>query len=264
MDEILIEEKKYVSSKRAAKITGYAKDYIGQLCREGRVPARLVGRSWYVLETAIQDHRFGDTSDVPMKNEKKATRPEESATAFPSTWEAPRYEASSAVELLPSVNRLQSTETLTHADTREDSEISSHLQDSWRAWFERIEPAIPDDMPDMPSPEPVKILEREADMPESEEDKGVEIPIRSVYEPIITESLPPIAVVVEPQRGEGRPVYQEERRGKRSLLMPMQLAGMFFAFIMAIMAIIGSGYFDTYIISSGQASVITGVSIYNK
>ena len=64
MDEILIEEKKYVSSKRAAKMTGYAKDYIGQLCREGRVPARLVGRSWYVLETAIQDHRFGTTDET--------------------------------------------------------------------------------------------------------------------------------------------------------------------------------------------------------
>src|SRR3989344_813513 len=189
MDEILIEEKKYVSSKRAAKMTGYAKDYIGQLCREGRVPARLVGRSWYVLETAIQDHRFGDMGGESVKSKKEAARSESSPTAFPSAWEAPRYEASS-VEFLPSFNRLQSTETPIPAETRDDNEFSQRLQDSWRAWFDSAEP-------------------------------------------IITESLPPIAVAVEPQqRGEERPIYQEERRGKRSLLIPMQLAGMFFAFIM--------------------------------
>jgi len=91
MDEIVIGEKKYISSKQAAKETGYAKDYVGQLCREGRVPARLVGRSWYVLETAIQDHRFGN----PSHDSDEAVVPE-SPTAPPplETWEFPRYEAS--------------------------------------------------------------------------------------------------------------------------------------------------------------------------
>lgn len=60
MDELLIGDEKYISTKRAAKITGYAKDYVGQLCREGRVSARQVGRAWYVLETAIKEHRFGE------------------------------------------------------------------------------------------------------------------------------------------------------------------------------------------------------------
>ena len=50
--------RQYVSSKRAAKITGYAKDYVGQLCREGRVSARLVGRNWYVLESSIREAPF--------------------------------------------------------------------------------------------------------------------------------------------------------------------------------------------------------------
>jgi hypothetical protein len=59
MDEITIGEQKYVSSKRAALITGYAKDYVGQMCREGRIEARLVGRNWYVREAALRDHRFG-------------------------------------------------------------------------------------------------------------------------------------------------------------------------------------------------------------
>src|SRR3989344_3577258 len=105
MDEILIGEKKYVSSKQAAKMTGYAKDYVGQLCREGRVPARLVGRSWYVLESAIQDHRFGgDAVD---------TRPVQSSPAISltHTWESARYESSdAATDTLPSLNRLQKVE----------------------------------------------------------------------------------------------------------------------------------------------------------
>src|SRR3989338_10751365 len=116
MDEILIEEKRYISSKRAAKMTGYAKDYIGQLCREGRVPARLVGRSWYVLEAAIQDHRVGAT-DVEHEKTEQAVSPtpaeptiESSKPGLPSTWEPPRYETPSD-ELLPSINRLKKADT---------------------------------------------------------------------------------------------------------------------------------------------------------
>ena len=109
MEEIFIEEKKYISSKRAAKITGYAKDYIGQLCREGRVPARLVGRNWYVLETAIQDHRFGDSEVIELKENAKIAS---SVPVLPPTWETPRYESSPE---------------------------SEGAQDSWRAWFDRFD-----------------------------------------------------------------------------------------------------------------------------
>lgn len=53
MDELEIKGKKYISSRRAAELTGYAKDYIGQLVRAGKVPGTRVGRSWYVDEGAI-------------------------------------------------------------------------------------------------------------------------------------------------------------------------------------------------------------------
>ncbi len=39
-------------------MTGYTKDYVGQLCREGKIIAQLVGRNWYILETSIHKHRF--------------------------------------------------------------------------------------------------------------------------------------------------------------------------------------------------------------
>lgn len=60
MNELTLDGKKYISSKRAAEITGYAKDYVGQLAREGYVVATMVGRSWYVLESSINAHRFGN------------------------------------------------------------------------------------------------------------------------------------------------------------------------------------------------------------
>ena len=111
MDEILIEEKRYISSKRAAKITGYAKDYIGQLCREGRVPARLVGRSWYVLETAIQDHRFGNQEvELPVP-------------------ESPKYEAS-PVEILPPVSRSDEVNEETVTPPAGDGEDNEDIENS--------------------------------------------------------------------------------------------------------------------------------------
>ncbi|MBI2048070.1 MAG: hypothetical protein HYT27_02930 [Parcubacteria group bacterium] len=49
-------EKKYVSSRRAAEIFGYAPDYIGQLCRRGKLECRLIGRGWFITETSLSKH----------------------------------------------------------------------------------------------------------------------------------------------------------------------------------------------------------------
>lgn len=53
MDELEIQGKKYISSKRASELTGYAKDYVGQLARGGKVAGTRVGRAWYVDEVSI-------------------------------------------------------------------------------------------------------------------------------------------------------------------------------------------------------------------
>lgn len=56
MEELEIKGQKYISSKRAAEITGYASDYVGQLARAKKVQATRVGRSWYVSEYDILKH----------------------------------------------------------------------------------------------------------------------------------------------------------------------------------------------------------------
>lgn len=131
MDEILIEEKKYVSSKRAAQITGYAKDYIGQLCREGRVPARLVGRSWYVLDSAIQDHRFGAESVSPTATAQEKGPGKIEAT---KTWGTPLYATTEPLNpSAPPINRLQKGI---------GAEEPKDLQELWKNWFDHFQGSV--------------------------------------------------------------------------------------------------------------------------
>lgn len=127
MDELIIGEKTYLSSKRAAKITGYAKDYVGQLCREGRVEARLVGRNWYVLESSIREHRFGvaGESEAVVSEIQEVEAPAQEIPAI--TWSAPRYEVEEpkvVPALLPK-----------DPEVLEARKVVSEMQDAWKEWF---------------------------------------------------------------------------------------------------------------------------------
>lgn len=217
MDELTIDEKKYISSKRAAQITGYAKDYIGQLCREGRVPARLVGRNWYVLESAISDHRFGPPEPIPASapapapaagapavGAREESRPGHTASRqgsvveLPQTWEAPRY-ASIDPEPLPQLNRMEQMEA--EAEPAAAEELAEPFMDSWRNWFDHIAEIAPETKHQGASPqgpneaEATRIQEPkpqeglpapEEQMPEEE----INIPIHTVYDLPPRELLP--------------------------------------------------------------------------
>lgn len=133
MDEITIGDKTYISSKQAAKITGYAKDYVGQLCREGRVEARLVGRNWYVLDSAIREHRFGKDDEV-----EQVVVPAEPAIDRVSTWQKPQYIAETPV-LVPDFTN-KTAETI-------GSPAIADMQSAWREWFDEKklpQAALPD------------------------------------------------------------------------------------------------------------------------
>ncbi len=241
MDELVIGEKKYISSKQAAKATGYAKDYIGQLCREGRVPARLVGRSWYVLESAIHDHRFGDPKTAPV---------------LPSALQSPRYMAVTT-EMLPSVNRLKDDVSSSMSEWKEE-EVSKRLQDTWQAWFDTFEGVANASVVD--------------DDTEVEESKGyTPVSIRAIhnsqYQPLPTfeESAPHHHVeVAEESNQEELNTSRREPKMARRGFKTIQMAGILVALIMAITAAFGSGYLDTYIISNSTARVMAGVILYQK
>lgn len=274
MDEILIDEKKYVSSKRAAKATGYAKDYIGQLCREGRVPARLVGRSWYVLESAIHDHRFG-TQKIEGEISKKEQIVKESPLKFQSTWESPRYEAAT-IDVLPSINRLRSLEEgskaskTTSQELLGQKEVVEHLQNSWNSMLNKestaADPEVSDQTVDNQKGEAIRSVSE--DRPSiTLEDEGEPVPVHTIYE------LPPENLLPLKKENQSPDAYREgelkertttaKRIGVRIARLAVLMA-LFLAVFFAAVAILGSGYVDNIVTSFKQVHEISGINVYNK
>jgi hypothetical protein len=109
MDELDVGGKKYISSKRASEITGYAKDYIGQLARSGKVAGTRFGRAWYVDEAALMKHLGKDAPEQTLPSAPTVFETAISPSALqaaqkpllthhlinprtlPSTWSAVRY-----------------------------------------------------------------------------------------------------------------------------------------------------------------------------
>lgn len=54
---ISFDGKDHISASRAAKITGYHPDYVGQLARSGAIISRQVGNRWYVDRAALLTHK---------------------------------------------------------------------------------------------------------------------------------------------------------------------------------------------------------------
>lgn len=57
MDTVSLDGVEYVKASVAAKQFRYTADYIGQLCRNKKIDARLVGRTWFVNVASIKDHK---------------------------------------------------------------------------------------------------------------------------------------------------------------------------------------------------------------
>jgi hypothetical protein len=276
MDELLIDEKKYVSSKQAAKITGYAKDYIGQLCREGRVPARLVGRSWYVLEAAIQDHRFGN----PVVEAKKEVLEETPTETLPWTRQAPRYEAS-PIEFLPTINRPKPNEIKPPVEDVQE-EIGpiapETLQNAWKEWFDRVGETITSVTAPQaePEPEPELEIEKEVEVPqeipqdyqeiEETSGAGVNIPIHSIYRAPPREILPQYTreEVLQPVNEDVGALPLKRQRGNRVVMRVIKIISLILMVLSASVGVIGSGLLDKFIMSANQVTSISGITIYNK
>jgi hypothetical protein len=97
VDELEIQGKKYISSKRASELTGYAKDYVGQLARAGKVPGTRVGRAWYVEESALLSHQGQEEASLALQSEpREVLSPIQMPRAYisPATLKAIGYGAS--------------------------------------------------------------------------------------------------------------------------------------------------------------------------
>ncbi|MFZ1987917.1 MAG: hypothetical protein WAV21_02710 [Minisyncoccia bacterium] len=129
MNELILDGETYVSSKRAAEITGYAKDYVGQLCREGRIEARLVGRNWYVLEESVKEHRFAKDADEQSEKSDTHTKKEE-----PIAWNSPKYMPDIPVSIPTlGINRIHEESSV------RKTIVVNDMQRAWQSWFTRKE-----------------------------------------------------------------------------------------------------------------------------
>lgn len=62
-----------ISLSKAAEITGYHQDYLGQLCRLGHLPAKKVGRNWFTSQEAL-DNLSGN---LVIESEQTQAQPSE-------------------------------------------------------------------------------------------------------------------------------------------------------------------------------------------
>jgi hypothetical protein len=66
---LLIGGKKFVSAKDAAILGKYAQDYVGQLCRSGKVIATRIGRNWYIEEESLLTY-IGESGEIIPETRK--------------------------------------------------------------------------------------------------------------------------------------------------------------------------------------------------
>ncbi len=65
---VIFQGKKYISSKRASKVSDYSSDYIGQLCRAGKLEGKMFGHTWFVTEESLFAHQAISASAESFKN----------------------------------------------------------------------------------------------------------------------------------------------------------------------------------------------------
>lgn len=66
MNTVSVDGVVYTKAGVLAKKYGYTTDYIGQLCRSGKVGCQLVGRTWYVSEDSVLVHKNGRYGKVRL------------------------------------------------------------------------------------------------------------------------------------------------------------------------------------------------------
>jgi len=81
-DEIQVEGKEYISSKRASDLTSYAQDYIGQLARKGYIDAHRIGGLWYVSMESLSEYKQKAADYKPEPSVRAHGQDLESFVAF--------------------------------------------------------------------------------------------------------------------------------------------------------------------------------------
>ncbi len=71
-NSLILQDKNYISARRVHEVFGYSSDYVGQLCRAGKLDCKMVGRSWFVTEESIINHKLLINEFLKNKNKEKS------------------------------------------------------------------------------------------------------------------------------------------------------------------------------------------------
>ncbi len=227
MNEVTLGDKIYISSKRAAEITGYAKDYVGQLCREGHIDAKMIGRGWYVYEPSIRAHRFGPESIAVSEPEPEEvieeTEPEivsSEDVSAPLAWQNPVY-TSEAPQMLPEIAAPVALEELLPPA----EESLTDMQTAWKEWFDRKQEIL--HTPEIESPEVIDARKEEYVEQNEIEEQGEEYEVEEDDndEDASDESLEEVSVplhrIEEAYKAETEPEEEAEIIPIRTIQAPV-------------------------------------------
>lgn len=89
MNDVVIGNEKLVPTAHASKITGYSKDYVGQLCREEKIECRRVSGLWYVSEGSIREYQRQGVQPVGIPESKEEES--ESVKELRASHEKPKF-----------------------------------------------------------------------------------------------------------------------------------------------------------------------------
>ncbi|HTK32995.1 MAG TPA: helix-turn-helix domain-containing protein [Candidatus Paceibacterota bacterium] len=116
-DQIIIDGKIYISARRGAEIAGYSADYVGQLCRAGKIDCAMIGRSWYVGKESILKHQeeaFKANQTSFKSTEIKSPYSHVPVSAFPLLLTSPHGGSVSAIPRTMSEQVVQAAHQVVH------------------------------------------------------------------------------------------------------------------------------------------------------
>jgi hypothetical protein len=131
-DSFIIEGKKYISSRRASEISDYASDYVGQLCRAGKLDCKMIGRSWFVSEESLHLHKATISREEALRSRienLKGPKIQVAQNSFVSTQNIDKSKIASEqvtpVSLAPASNPIVASTTVAKTSNEQTNVIST-------------------------------------------------------------------------------------------------------------------------------------------
>jgi hypothetical protein len=127
-DSLILEGIQYISSKRAADLTDYTKDYVGQLCRAKKVDAHLIGRNWYVSEEGILAHKRGEGKHSKKEKDTDENFVDEEPIELEMTSESESTDAPATDEIKTDI-AVDESELEEETDIKKENELEESVNE---------------------------------------------------------------------------------------------------------------------------------------